>query len=126
MFNEGTHEARRKCVDRNSDGNIHRCALGDGSAVGLGWKFCRSGSGDGTGLARTSSSRMPLLKDLIPSATSPISPEIFPRPNNRTTTAMTIIQCIMLISPIGRSFWSCHAWEHVGTCASSKTRKAED
>src|SRR5215471_622456 len=43
---------------------------------------------------------MPFLKALMPWATSPISSEILPRPNSRSRTAMTTIQCQMLRPPM--------------------------
>ena len=43
---------------------------------------------------------MPFLNALMPCATSPISSEIFPRPNSSRTTAMTMIQCQMLKEPM--------------------------
>src|SRR5712672_835610 len=44
---------------------------------------------------------MPFLKALIPWATSPINSEILPRPNSRSTTPITTIQCQRLMEPIG-------------------------
>src|SRR5437870_11898203 len=55
----------------------------------------------GFSAAVLSSSCMPFLNDLMPCATSPIRSEILPRPNSSRTTAMTTIQCQMLIEPIG-------------------------
>src|ERR1700739_3032488 len=51
-----------------------------------------------------SSSAMPLLKALMPLATSPIMSEILPRPPNTTrSTAPTINQCQMLKEPMKSS-----------------------
>src|SRR5579871_4331325 len=44
---------------------------------------------------------MPFLKALMPCATSPINSEILPRPNSRSTTPITTIQCQRLMEPIG-------------------------
>src|SRR5262245_27151412 len=59
------------------------------------------GSAGGVSVLATSSSAMPFLNALMPWATSPISSEIFPRPNSSSTTAMTMIQCQILREPIG-------------------------
>src|SRR5258707_7902321 len=44
---------------------------------------------------------MPFLNALMPWATSPINSEILPRPNSRSTTPITTIQCQRLMEPIG-------------------------
>src|ERR1700704_6791113 len=49
-----------------------------------------------------SSSDKPFLNDLMPLAKSPISSEILPRPpNSNRPTASTMIQCQILMEPIG-------------------------
>src|SRR6185295_2999748 len=58
----------------------------------------------GSGLSAVlSSSDMPFLNALMPWATSPIRSEILPRPNSSSTTAITTIQCQMLIEPIAKT-----------------------
>src|SRR5205085_10953807 len=71
----------------------------DRAAVGAAlWSIVFTGS---AGLsAAVSSSFMPFLKALMPPATSPIRSEILPRPNSSRTTAITTLQCQMLIEPI--------------------------
>src|SRR4051812_10397819 len=65
------------------------------------WSMVFTGSTLGSSSAFSSSDK-PFLNDLMPLAKSPISSEILPRPpNSNRPTASTMIQCQILMEPIG-------------------------
>src|SRR3954453_8087326 len=65
------------------------------------WSMVFTGSTLGSSSAFSSSDK-PFLNDLMPLAKSPINSEILPRPpNSNRPTASTMIQCQILMEPIG-------------------------